>query len=328
MNCSRRQATRQLGAALLAAGLYSPMQAALAQTWPTRPIRVIVNFGPGSTPDIVARSVTAQLPQGLGQTVVVENRAGGGGMIGLDAVRQAAPDGYTISLSAGTTMVILPHLQRLAFDPLQEMMPVAAAVRSRHFLVARTELPFEDFAGFIRHMRANPGRLNYGSPGMGTGPHVAGEMLKMATNTFAVHIPYHSSAAVLGEMLGGRIDWTFDPGVTFSHVRAGRLRMLAVTGLRRAEIFPDVPTLHELGLVDFDTSTTHGFWARPGTPAAVVERLNSEINRVLGMPAVIETIRGFGAETTPITPAEFLALSRADSERYGRVVRERRITAD
>jgi len=328
MNRSRRTVTRGLGAALLGAGLYAPMQAAFAQTWPTRPIRLIVNFAPGSTPDIVARSVAPQLSQALGQTVVVENRSGGGGMIGLDAVHKATPDGYTIGLSAGSTMVIGPHLQRLAFDPLREMVPVAAAARFQLFLVTRAGLPFEDYAGFIRHMRANPGRLNYGSPGSGSSPHIAAEMLEAATNTHAVHIPYRGSAGVLHDLLAGTIDWAFDPGVAFSHVRAGRLRMLAVTGQHRVDQFPNVPTLRELGLADFDVGTTHGFWAPPGTPAPVVERLNREINRALGMPAVTDPIRGFGAEPTPLTSAQFLALSRADSERYARVVRERRITAD
>ncbi len=328
MNRNRRTLTQGLGAAMLGAGLYAPMQAALAQTWPTRPVRVVVNFGPGSTPDITARSIAPQVSQALGQTVVIENRAGGGGMIGLDAVHRAAPDGYTIALSAGSTMVIGPHLQRLAFDPLREMVPVAAAARFELFLVARAGLPFQDYAGFMRHMRANPGRLNFGSPGNGSSPHLAAEMLRMATNTFAVHIPYRGSAGVLTDLLGGTLDWAFDPGISFAHVREGRLRMLAVTGQRRVALFPDVPTLRELGLADFDVGTTHGFWAPPGTPAPIVERLNREINRALGMPAVADPIRGFGAEPTPLTPAQFLALSRADSERYARVVRERRITAD
>jgi len=328
MNRTRRTVTRGLGAALLGAGLYAPMQTALAQAWPTRPVRLIVNFAPGSTPDIVARSVAPQLSQTLGQTVVVENRSGGGGMIGLDAVHKATPDGYTLALSAGSTMVIGPHLQRLAFDPLREMVPVAAAARFELFLVTRAGLPVEDYAGFIRHMRANPGRLNFGSPGSGTSPHIAAEMLRMATNTHAVHIPYRGSAAVLQELLAGTIDWAFDPGVAFAHVRDGRLRMLAVTGQRRVEAFANVPTLRELGLADFDVGTTHGFWAPPGTPAPIVERLNREINQALGVPAVANPIRGFGAEPTPLTPAQFLALSRTDSERYGRIVRERRITPD
>jgi tripartite-type tricarboxylate transporter receptor subunit TctC len=328
MNRSRRQATRQLGAALLAAGLYSPMQAALAQAWPTQPIRVIVNFGPGSSPDIVARAVAPQLSQALGQPVTVENRAGGGGVVGLDAVHRAAANGYTLGMLAGSTMVIGPHLHRLAFDPLREMVPVAAGARLNYFLVIRTGLPFDDYAGFIRYMRANPGRLNFGSPGIGSAPHLAAEMLRMATNTFAVHIPYRGSAGVLADLLAGTLDWAFDPGISFAHVREGRLRMLAVSGQRRAALFPNVPTLRELGLADFDVAATHGFWAPPGTPAPIVERLNREINRALGMPAVADPIRGFGAEPTPLTPAQFLALSRADSELYGRVVRERRITLD
>jgi len=328
MNRSRRNATQHLGAAMLAAGLYSPMQAALAQTWPTRPIRLIINFAPGATTDIIGRAIALPLSQALGQSVVVENHSGGGGMIGLGAVHKAAPDGYTLALLAGSTMAIGPHLHRLAFEPLREMVPVAAVARVQLFLVARTGLPFDDFASFIRHMRANPGRLSYGSSGIGSSPHIAGVMLGAATNTQAVHIPYRGSAAVLQDLLAGTIDWTFDPGVTLPHVRTGRLRMLAVAGSRRVQIFPDVPTLRELGLVDFDVGTTHGFWAPPGTPVPIVERFNREINRALGLPAVTETIHGIFAEPTPLTPAQFLALSRVDSERYARVVRDHRITLD
>jgi len=153
-------------------------------------------------------------------------------------------------------------------------------------------------------------------------------MLQTATQTQAVHIPYRGSADVMQALLAGTVDWAFDPGVSFQHVRAGRLRMLAVTGERRVEQFANVATLRELGLADFDAGTSHGFWAPPGTPAPIVERLNREINSALAVQTVIDPIRGFGAEPTPLTPARFLALSRTDSERYGRVVRERNITAD
>lgn len=329
MNRTRRTLTQGLGATALGASLLGPMSAALAQpAWPSRQIRLIVNFAPGSTPDIVARAVSSQLAQTLGQPVVVENRSGGGGMIGLDALHKSAPDGYTIGLMAGSTMVIGPHLQRPAFEPLRDMVPVAAAARFELFLIMRAGSPFEDYASFMRHLRANPGRTNFGSPGSGSSPHLAAEMLEAATNTHAVHIPYRGSAAVLQELLAGNIDWAFDPGVSFAHVRSGRLRMLAVTGQRRYEPFPNVPTMRELGLPDFDVGTTHGFWAPPGTPAAIVERLNREINRALGVQSVIDSIRGFGANPTPMTPAQFLALSRSDSERYGRVVRERNIRPD
>lgn len=246
----------------------------------------------------------------------------------VDHASTPTPDGYTLGLIAGSTMVIGPHLVRLAYDPLREMVPVAAAARFELFLVTRADLPFDDYAGFLRHLRANPGRLNFGSPGNGSSPHIAAEMLLAATNTQAMHIPYRGSADVVQALLAGTIDWAFDPGVSFQHVRAGRLNMLAVTGQRRVEQFANVATLRELGLPDFDVGTSHGFWAPPGTPAPIVERLNRAINSALLVQGVIDLIRGFGAEPTPLTPAQFLALSRSDSERYGRVVRERNITAD
>jgi tripartite-type tricarboxylate transporter receptor subunit TctC len=328
MNHPIRHSRRHMLALSAGLALSAPLLPAWAQSFPTRPVRLLVNFAPGSTPDIVARSVGQQISQSLGQPVVVENRSGGAGMIGLNALHTSTPDGYTLGLIAGSTMVIGPHLVRLAFDPLREMVPVAAAARFELFLVTRAGLPFDDYAGFLRHLRANPGRLNFGSPGNGSSPHIAAEMLLAATNTQATHIPYRGSADVMQALLAGTIDWAFDPGVTFPHVRAGRLNMLAVTGQRRVEQFSNVATLRELGLPDFDVGTSHGFWAPPGTPAPIVERLNRAINGALLVQGVIDPICGFGAEPTPLTPAQFLALTRSDSERYGRVVRERNIVAD
>ena len=174
-------------------------------------------------------------------------------------------------------------------------------------------------------MRANPGKLSYASPGIGSAPHIATELLKSRTNTFAVHVPYRGAAPALQDLLGGQVDFAFDPGIALSHVRAGRLILLAVGGARRSALFPDTPTVQEQGFPDFDTGTTHAFYAPPGTPVAIIERLNREINQILMSPNVNQQIRLLGAEPTPMTPAQLRKLTAEDSKRYGAIVRERGI---
>jgi tripartite-type tricarboxylate transporter receptor subunit TctC len=326
---SRRRALQALGAG--GAILSAPSAFAQAQAaWPAaKPIRMIVNFPAGGSPDTIARAVATPLAAALGQSVVVENRGGAGGILGADAVAKSAPDGYTILLSSGSAKAIVPLITpRMPYDPVRDLIPLAAGARLELFLVTRADMPFKTYPEFIAHAKANPGRLSYGSPGNGTSPHIAGEMLKSQAGFFSVHIPYRGSAAVLQDLLGGTVDYTFDPGIAFPHIRTGRLRLLGVGSVKRSPLFPDTPTLQELGLPGFDVGTTHGFWLPTGTPAPIVERLNREINRTLTLPAVAEAIRSLGAEPTPLTPAQFGQVIRADLDRYGKIVRERKITAD
>lgn len=326
-------AQRMLAGACAIAALVAVVGApasADAQDWPAKPVRLVVNFPPGSSPDVVGRAVaTPALSQALGQPVVVDNRTGAGGVIGADAVAKAPGDGYTLLMSSGSAMTITPHMYpKMPFDPAKDLVPVAAAARIELFLVARNDLPFQTFAEFLKFAKANPGKLTYASPGNGTTPHIAGEMLKSRADIFAVHVPYRGSAPALQDLLGGQVDFVFDPGIALSHVRTGRLRLLAVAGAKRSLLFPDTPTLHELGLKDFDAGITHGFYAPAGTAASVVDRLNREINRILVSPAVSQQIRALGAEPTPMTPGEFRAVMERDSQRYGAIIRQRNIKAE
>lgn len=326
---SRRAALQ----ALAAAGALAAAPRAFAQSapaWPAaKPIRLLVNFPAGGSPDAVARAVATPLAAALGQSVVVENRGGAGGILGADAAAKSPPDGYTMLLSSGSAMSIVPLITpKMPYDPARDLIPLAAGARLELFLVARADLPFRNFAEFIAHAKKNPGRLSYGSPGNGTSPHIAGEMLKSQAGIFTVHIPYRGSAAVLQDLLGGQLDYTFDPGIAFQHVRSGRLRLLGVGAAKRSPLFPDTPTLQELGMAGFDVGTTHGFWLPAGTPAPIVERLNREINRALALPAVLDTIRALGAEATPMSPTQFGQVIRADMERYAKIVAERKITGD
>jgi tripartite-type tricarboxylate transporter receptor subunit TctC len=321
---------RLLGAGAALAGLAALPARAQAPAWPAaKPIRLIVNFPAGGSPDAVARAVAVPLSQALGQQIVVDNRGGAGGIIGSDAAAKSAPDGYTFLLSSGSAAAIVPLLNnKMPYDPAKDLIPVAAGARLELFLVTRADGPYKTYAEFIAHAKRNPGRLSYGSPGNGTSPHIAGEMLKSQAGIFSVHIPYRGSAAALQDLLAGNLDYLMDPGIAFSHVRSGRLRLLAVTSPKRLSMFPDAPTLEELGLKGFDAGTTHGFWAPAGTPAAIIERMNREINRALMLPGAVEAIRGIGAEPTPMSPAEFGALTKGDAQRFARIIKERNIIHD
>lgn len=327
MNRSRRQAVALLAslAPLAAAPLAFGQQAA----WPAKPVKLIVNFPPGSSPDVVGRAVALPLQEVLKQPVVVENKSGASGNIGADMVAKAEPDGYTVLMSAGSTLAINPHLQaRMPFDATKDLTPVAAASRMLLFLVARPELPVKNVSEFIAYARAHPRKLTYASAGNGTGPHLAAEMLNGQAGMYTVHVPYKGAAPALQDLLAGQVDYYFDPGIAISHVREGKLKMLAVAGLKRSAMFPDVPTLHESGMKGLDAGTTHGFYVPAGTPQPIVQRLNSEINRILQMPQVRSTIEGLGAEATPMSPAEFARLLQADSRRYAGIIKARDIKSD
>ena len=198
--------------------------------------------------------------------MVVENRAGSGGNLGGDAVAKSPPDGYTLLMSTGGMVSVNPHIYaKMPFDPAKDLVPVAAAARVLVFLVVRTESPSKDFKAFLADLKAHPGQRSFGSPGNGSSPHLATEMMKAQTGTFAVHVPYRGAAPALTDLLGGQLDFLFDPGIAIPHVRSGKLRMIAVGSPQRSPLFPDVPTLDELGLTGFDADTVFGFYAPAGT---------------------------------------------------------------
>ena len=319
---------RTLCAALLLAAGALPL-ASTAQTWPTKPIRVVVNFPAGGAADQLARAISQPLQEALGQPVVVENRGGSGGNIGGDVVAKSPADGYTLLMSSGGMVSVNPHIYpKMPFDPAKDLMPVASAARVLVFLTVRPTLPVNTVQEFIAYVKANPGKLSYGSPGTGSSPHLAGEMFKSQAGLFAVHVPYRGAAPALQDLLAGQIDYAFDPGIGLNQVRAGKLKLLAVGSPQRSAMFPDVPTLNEAGLKGFDADTVFGFYAPAGTPAAVISRLNTEINKILGSPAVKERIAALGGAPLPLTPAQFAAKAAEDSKRFGAIIRERKIVGD
>ena len=303
--------------------------AAVAQSWPAKPIKLVVNFPPGGAADQIARAIGTPLAEALGQPVVVENRGGANGNLGGEVVAKSPADGYTLLMSSGGMVSVNPHIYpRMPFDPAKDLTPVASAARVLVFLVARNELPVNNIQEFLTHVKTNPGRLSFGSAGNGSSPHLAAEMMKRQAGLYAVHVPYRGAAPALQDLLAGQIDFYFDPGIGLNQVRAGKIKLLAVGSLKRSPLFPQVPTLEEAGLKGFDADTVFGFYAPTGTPADVVARLNREINRILGTPAVKDRIQALGGEALPLTPAEFGARAQDDSRRFGAIIRERKITGD
>jgi len=314
--------------ALLPLALAAP--GAFAQAWPAKPIRVIVSFPPGGAADQIARAVSQPLQEALGQPVVVENRAGANGNIAGEYVAKQPADGYTLLMSSGGTVSINPHLySKMPFDPAKDLVPVAAAARVLVFLeVNPQKVPVNTAREFLDYLKKNPGKLTFGSPGSGSSPHLAGEMMKAASNTFAVHVPYRGAAPAMQDLLGGQIDFMFDPGIGLQQVKAGKLKLLAVGSPRRSPQFPDVPTMEEAGLKGFDADTWFGFYAAAGTPPAVVTRLNTEINKILRSPAFTERMAAIGGVAAPMSPQDFGARAQIDSVRFGALIKARNIKGD
>lgn len=305
-----------------------PLCHAQTQAWPDRPIRVIINFAAGGSTDVIGRSMATELAKALGQPVVVENRVGAAGNIGVTAVARAAPDGYTLLHSSDGTMLINPHIMKMDTDVAKELLPVAPTGGSAMFLVAGPSLPARNLAEFLAHVRANPGKLNYGSAGPGTLQHIAIEWIADVAKFKAVHVPYKGSQAVLVDLLAGRVDFTIDLGAAIPHIKSGKLHLLGVPSKTRSPIFPDSPTLIESG-VDVGLAWNSGVYAPIGTPAPIVARLNREIGRIMHSPAAKTQLDAMAAEAAPaMTPEEFAVHQQRARDGFGAIVRRAGIKAD
>ncbi len=292
-----------------------------AQEWPSKPLRIIVNVPPGGGIDQITRVAAPRLGEALGQPVVVDNRGGAGGNIGVEQVARAAPDGYTLLSTIGSTVVMGPHLYKLSVDAGRDLLPIAPIARTLMFLVVRPNLPFNSVADLLVYARANPGKLNFGSPGVGTGPHIVTEMMLRTARIQATHIPYKGSAETMAALFGSTIDFAFDPGSAVRQARTGKLRLLAVASATRTQLAPEALTMAEAG-VEVDSSTVHGLYAPIGTPAAIATRLHREFDRVMRGPEAVKAVAAVTAESVYATQEEFAAQLRRDRERYGVVIRE------
>ena len=299
--------------------------AGAGHAWPAKPIRMVVNFAAGGSTDVIARSMSSKLSEVLLQPIVVDNRVGVGGNIGLEAVARSAPDGYTLLHSSDGTILINPHLYKMSVDVGRDLDPVAPTAKAAIFLVVRPGLPVKTLAEFVVHARAHPGKLNYGSAGVGTLQHVAAEMMMRAANISVTHVPYKGSQQVLVDLLGGAIDFTFDLGAAIPHIRSEKVRLLAVPGPARSPIFPDTPTMAEAG-TPVDITWMSGVYAPAGTPRDIVLRLNREIGRIMHTPETRTLLTSMAAEpVAPMSPAAFAAHQQKARERFGALVRDANI---
>ena len=303
---------------------------ARAQTWPARPLRIVVPFTPGGSTDILARALAPKLAQALGQGVIIDNRPGAGGSLGAADVARSDADGHTLLMGHIGTLAVNPALYpKLAYDPLKSFVPVAWVARVPNVLVVNANAPPKTFREFIDRARANPGRMTYSSGGNGSAAHIAFEYLKLRTKTYLLHIPYRGTAPSITDLLAGTVDATFTgaPAV-LPHVRSGRLRALAVSSAKRIATLPDVPTVAEGGLAGFEADQWYGIVAPTGTPAAVVSRLNAEINKALGAADVAQQLATEGAEPTPTTPQAFGQWIAREIPRWAEVVKAGNVNPD
>ena len=299
--------------------------AARAQSaWPNKPIRYIVPFAPGGTTDILARVVGEKLALALGQPVVIDNKPGQGGSAGAAELARAAPDGYTIGGGTISSHAINATLyDKLPYDPVTSFAPITLYATQPNVLLLHPSVPATNVREFIALLKANPEKYSFGSAGNGTSQHISGELFKTLAGVRMQHIPYRGSGQMLPELLGGTLPVAFDNiASAIPHVKAGKLRALAVTTAQRSSVAPDVPTLAESGLAGYEISSWQAVFAPAGTPGPIVERLYSEIARILKTPDISKRLSELGLDLSGMPPAELAALVKADVPRLGKVVRE------
>ena len=303
--------------------------AASAQSWPTRAVRVIVPFAPGGGTDIIARILAPRLAEGLGQQVIVDNRPGGGTIIGAELAARAAPDGYTLFMGLNGTMAINPHLyKKLPYDPVKDFAPVTLVGVGPNVLVVHPSLPVKNVKDLIALAKAHPGKLSYASSGIGGAPHLAGELFKALAHVDITHIPYKGAGPATTDLLAGHVQIMFAGlGPAIEPIRNGRLRALAVAGSKRAGALPQVPTLSEY-LKGFEASSWFGVFVPTGTPREIITRLNTEIGKVITRADVQQQLGSQGYEGLTGTPEQLGQLVKHDLERWGAIIRSRRITAE
>jgi tripartite-type tricarboxylate transporter receptor subunit TctC len=294
-----------------------------AQGYPNHVIRLVVPFPPGGTTDILARAVAQKLTEAMGQSVVVDNRPGAGGNIGADVVAKSAPDGYTLLMGTVGTHAINPSLYaRMPYDHVKDFVPVVLVAGVPNVLVVNPSLPVNSVADLIKLAKAKPGSINFASSGNGTSIHLSGELFKTMAGVDMTHVPYKGSAPALTDLISGQVQVMFDnlPS-SLPQIKAGKLRAIAVTSLKRAPALPDVPTISESGLPGFEASSWFGVLAPAGTPPAVVTRLNTEVNKWLQTPEAKEQLLAQGAQAAGGTPEQFAAFIRSETEKWAKVVK-------
>ena len=329
----RLAATRCFARCLLAGmlvGWWSGLATAQAQGYPNKPLRFIVAYPPGGGSDITARIIAPKLSERLGQPVIVDNRTGGGGIVGVDAIAKAAPDGYTIGFGPSGLLTLSVTLQpNLPYSPIRDLAPITMAVNNPLILVANPSFPAKDVREFIALAKGKPGQLSFGSSGTGTAHHLAGVLLTKMAGIELVHIPYKGSSPVTNDLMGGQIPLAIiDVASTRSFIKAGKIKPLGTMGPTRSQLAPDIPTIAESGLPGFVAQSWYGIIAPARTPPEMVARLNSHLAAILENADTRERLLALGVEPSPSSPEEFSAVIRSEITRWAKVIKDAKIEAD
>jgi tripartite-type tricarboxylate transporter receptor subunit TctC len=319
----------KIAAALCAAALLYA-GAASAQAWPSKPIRLMVPFPPGGSTDIVSRIVAQKLSERLGQPIVIENRGGGGGTIGTAVVARSAPDGYNLTVASTSTHVVAPGVYaKLDYDPVKDFAPIGLMAVSPYLLVVNPAVPAKTLKELVALAKAQPGKLNYASAGIGSTTHLAMEMLKSVTNTYMLHIPYSGNGPAGTAVVSGQVEILFGSlPALLSQAKSGRVRALAVGTPKRSPSLPDVPTVAESGYPGFDASLWLALMAPAGTPPAIIDRVNKEIGALIAVPEMRAALDKAGAEPLTGTPADLAAMIRDGVPKYTKIIKAAGITPE
>jgi tripartite-type tricarboxylate transporter receptor subunit TctC len=300
---------------------------AWAQTFPSKPIRIVVPSPAGGPSDFAARMVSLHLPEAIRQSVIVDNRPGGAGVIGVEIAAKSAPDGYTLLVGSVGLMCVLPFLiEKLPYDAFQDFIPITNLIIGPTVLMVHPSVPARSLKELIALAKARPGQLTYGSTGPGQISHLSGELLKRRAGIDILHVPYKGTAPLFTQLVGGEISMNFSTAVDgLAFMRAGRLRAIAVTSLKRSPAMPEIPTMDESGLKGFEASNWNGIWAPAKTPRDVIERLNRDIVKSMQAADVRERVTAQGNAVASDTPEQFAAYVRAEAERWSKVVKDANI---
>ena len=314
--------------AAAAAALPSVSRVARAQAYPSRPVRLVVPFGSAGATDITARLVGQWLSERLGQQFIIENRPGAGGNIGTEAVVRAVPDGYTLLLATGSNAINATLYEKLSFDFIRDIAPVASIIRFPSIMVVNPSVPAKTLPEFIAYAKSNPGKINMASSGIGTAPHIFGELFKMMAGVNLVHVPYRSIAAAMTDLISGQVQVMFvTTAASKDYVKAGTLIALAVTSLTRLEELPNIPAVGEV-LSRYDASIWFGIGAPKATPAEIVDKLNTEVNAALADPKMKARLADLGGDMLAYSPADFGKLIADETEKWSKVIRALNIKAE
>jgi tripartite-type tricarboxylate transporter receptor subunit TctC len=302
---------------------------ALAQAWPNKAVKMVVPFPAGGPTDVLTRAIADKLGAALGQPIVVENKPGAGGAIGADFVAKSAPDGYTLVMATTSTHSIGPYLAKLPYDPQKDFTPIVWVGNATNILVVPPSLGVNTVQELIALAKKDPGRLNYATSGVGTVVHLTSEHFADMAGVKLTHVPYKGVQLSIPDLLSGQVSMLFDNIMTAqTHIKSGKLKALGISSLKRSPLVPDVPTIAESGLPGFESVTWFGVFGPAGTPKAVVERMNAEVNKALADPAIRERFAMLGFEPAGGTPAEFASVVQRDAAKWSKVIKDASVKAE